>query len=116
MWLPVMGLLAGIIIGLLTGVQIPTAYTVYLVLLILIMVDALLGAVKASFEDKFSNSLFITGLICNLVFALGLAFLGQQLGVDLYLAPVFAFGVRLFHNIAVLRRQLLNYYKIKKEK
>ncbi|RSL31308.1 DUF1290 domain-containing protein [Salibacterium salarium] len=115
MWIPVMGLLAGVIIGLLTGLELPTAYNIYLVILILVMFDALLGALKASLADKFSNYLFITGVLLNLVFALSLAFLGEQLGVDLYLAPVFAFGVRLFQNIAVIRRQLLHRYQAAKK-
>ncbi|AEJ43153.1 protein of unknown function DUF1290 [Alicyclobacillus acidocaldarius subsp. acidocaldarius Tc-4-1] len=35
-----------------------------------------------------------------------LAYIGNQLGVDLYLAAVVAFGVRLFQNIAVIRRHV----------
>jgi len=36
-----------------------------------------------------------------------LTFLGDKLGVELYFAAIFAFGVRIFQNIAVIRRQLL---------
>lgn len=43
----------------------------------------------------------------NILLAASLAFLGVHLGVDLYLAAIFAFGVRLFQNIAVIRRILL---------
>ncbi|MFZ4450230.1 small basic family protein [Salibacterium aidingense] len=111
MWLPVLGLLAGILIGFLSGMEIPGAYTLYVILLILVMIDALLGAVKASFLREFSDFLFLSGLIINLAAAVTLAFLGDQLGVDLYLAPVFAFGVRIFHNIAIIRRQLWSFFK-----
>ena len=51
-----------------------------------------------------------------LYLAASLAFLGVHLGVDLYLAAVFAFGVRLFQNIAVIRRILLTKWSTNKEK
>jgi small basic protein len=36
-----------------------------------------------------------------------LTFLGDKLGVELYFAAIFAFGVRIFQNIAIIRRHLL---------
>ena len=51
--------------------------------------------------------MFITGFFFNIALAAGLAFLGVHIGVDLYLAAIFAFGVRLFQNIAVIRRILI---------
>jgi small basic protein len=33
-----------------------------------------------------------------------IVFLGDRLGIDLYLAAVVAFGVRLFQNLALVRR------------
>ncbi|MGY4689739.1 DUF1290 domain-containing protein [Salibacterium sp. K-3] len=107
MWLPVLGLLTGILIGLLSGVQIPPAYHIYVLLLLLVMVDALLGALKESLKGEFSNTLFLTGLLLNAAAAFTLAFLGRQLGVDLYLAPLLALGVRIFQNTAVIRRDIL---------
>ncbi|SDH91154.1 small basic family protein [Alteribacillus bidgolensis] len=113
MWLPVVGVFLGVVIGLLTGVHIPAGYSVYITIAILAVLDTLVGGCKASLEKEFEDSLFISGLIINLFFALSLAFLGDQLGVDLYLAAVFAFGVRLFRNIAIMRRELLKQWKIK---
>ena len=52
----------------------------------------------------------------NIILAASLAFLGVHLGVDLYLAAVFAFGVRLFQNIAVIRRILLSKWFKRKSK
>jgi hypothetical protein len=43
----------------------------------------------------------------NALLAAGLAFVGERLGIDLYLAAVVAFGVRLFQNLAIIRRHLL---------
>ena len=36
-----------------------------------------------------------------------LTFLGDKLGVELYFAAIVAFGVRIFDNLAVIRRHLL---------
>ncbi|MDA8229457.1 MAG: small basic family protein, partial [Desulfitobacterium hafniense] len=36
-----------------------------------------------------------------------LAYVGDRIGVDLYLAAVVAFGVRLFQNLAIIRRHFL---------
>lgn len=45
-----------------------------------------------------------------------LAYIGVQLGVDLYLAAVVAFGVRLFQNIAIIHRIAFNKMGLKRPK
>jgi small basic protein len=55
----------------------------------------------------YDETVFLTGFFFNIFLAACLAFLGVHLGVDLYLAAIFAFGVRLFQNIAVIRRLIL---------
>ena len=51
--------------------------------------------------------MFLSGLLLNSLAAGALTYLGDRLGVDLYLAAIVAFGVRIFDNIAVIRRHLL---------
>jgi small basic protein len=36
-----------------------------------------------------------------------LTFLGERLGVELYIAAIVAFGLRIFKNLAIIRRRLL---------
>ena len=36
-----------------------------------------------------------------------LAFVGDRLGIDLYLVALFAFGLRIFQNVALIRRHFL---------
>jgi small basic protein len=50
---------------------------------------------------------FLSGLLVNTLVAGGLTYLGDKLGVELYFAAIVAFGVRIFDNIAVIRRHLL---------
>lgn len=104
MWLPLLGLMLGVALGLLTDLQIPDAYGNYLSIAVLAAFDTLLGGIRAHLQQVYDDKIFVTGFFFNIALAAGLAFLGVQLGVDLYLAAVFAFGVRLFQNIAVIRR------------
>jgi small basic protein len=36
-----------------------------------------------------------------------LTFVGDRLGIDLYLVALFAFGLRIFQNVALIRRHFL---------
>ncbi|MFG6115215.1 small basic family protein [Halobacillus sp. MO56] len=108
MWLPIAFLLVGMVLGLLTDIRVPDAYTDYLTIAVLAAFDTLLGGIRAQLEKKFDDIVFLTGFFSNVALAALLAFLGVQLGIDLYLAAVFAFGVRLFQNIAIIRRHLIS--------
>jgi small basic protein len=107
MWLPIIGLLLGILLGLLTDIRLPDEYSNYLSIAVLAALDTLFGGIRAHLQANFDEKVFVTGFFFNILLAASLAFLGVHLGVDLYLAAIFAFGVRLFNNIAVIRRILL---------
>lgn len=108
MWLPLLGLILGVVFGLLSDIQIPQVYSNYLSIAILAALDSLFGGVRASLQQVYDDKIFITGFFFNIALAIGLAFLSVHLGIDLYLAAIFAFGVRLFQNIAIIRRILLS--------
>ena len=107
MWLPLLGLILGIALGILTDIQIPTVYENYLSIAVLAALDTMFGGIRAQLQQVYDDKVFITGFFFNIALAAGLAFLGVHIGVDLYLAAIFAFGVRLFQNIAVIRRILI---------
>lgn len=107
MWLPLLGLILGVSLGLLSDLEVPQIYSNYLSIAVLAALDTLFGGIRAHLQQIYDDKVFISGFFFNIALAAGLAFLGVHLGVDLYLAAVFAFGVRLFQNIAVIRRILL---------
>lgn len=107
MWLPLLGLILGVTLGLLSDLQVPQVYGNYLSIAVLAALDTLLGGIRAHLQQVYDDKIFVTGFFFNIALAAGLACLGVHLGVDLYLAAVFAFGVRLFQNIAVIRRILV---------
>jgi len=115
MWLPILFLVVGLTLGLLTDLQVPEQYADYLSIAVLAAFDTLLGGIRAHLEGKFDQRVFVTGFFFNVSLAAFLAFLGVQLGIDLYLAAVFAFGVRLFQNIALIRRYMIERNRKKKE-
>jgi small basic protein len=108
MWLPIIGLIIGVLLGWHSDIKIPAEYISYLSIAVLAALDTLFGGVRSHLQDSFDIQVFVTGFFFNTLLAAGLAFLGVHLGIDLYLAAIFAFGVRLFNNIAVIRRILIN--------
>jgi small basic protein len=107
MWLPILGLLLGIGIGSTLAIPIPGAFAKYLSVALLAALDSVFGGLKSILEDKFDGAVLLTGFFTNALLAALLAFLGDRLGVDLYMAAVFVFGVRLFQNLATIRREML---------
>lgn len=104
----VAGLFVGVVLGLVFPGFIPRAYTLYVAVALLAAFDSILGAVLAKVYNKFSTQVFLSGFVLNTALAVMLTFMGDKLGIDLYIAAVVVFGTRLFHNFAELRRLLLN--------
>ncbi|WP_232698390.1 small basic family protein [Brevibacillus daliensis] len=107
MWLPIVGLIAGVVFGFYLNINVPQEYSSYLSIALLAGLDTIFGGIRSHLERVFNVRVFISGFFFNTLFAAGLAFLGAFLGIDLYLAAIVAFGVRLFNNLAIIRRILL---------
>jgi small basic protein len=108
MWLVVIFcMLIGLIIGFQLPIFIPLVYAEYMSVAILAMLDSVFGGIRAYMENVFDTTVFVSGFVTNALLAAGLAYLGDRLGVELYLAAVVAFGVRLFQNLAIIRRYFL---------
>lgn len=105
--IPLIGLVIGIILGVFLPIDIPNGYTVYLSVAILACLDSVFGGIRASLEGKFDTEIFISGFFGNAVLAAGLAYLGDRLGVPIYLAAVMVFGERLFQNFSAMRRKII---------
>ncbi len=107
MWLPIIGLLLGIALGMVFSFSVPVEYTRYTAISMLAAADSVVGAWRAGLDGKYNNRIFLSGLLVNMLLAAFLTFLGDRLGVDLYLAAVVVFGARLFNNLAIIRRHFI---------
>ena len=65
------------------------------------------GGFRARVKGEFKLGVFLSGTIGNAAIAVFLTWLGQKLGLPLYLAAVLVFGTRMFQNFAEIRRELL---------
>ena len=107
MWIPLAGLLLGVLLGLVLQVSVSFELARYSAVAILAALDSVLGAVRAELDGTFNDRIFLSGFIVNALVAVLLTFLGDQLGLDLYLVALIAFGLRIFKNVALIRRHFL---------
>ncbi|MFZ5592170.1 MAG: small basic family protein [Bacillota bacterium] len=106
-WLALVGLGLGVLLGLNIPVILPQVYAKYFSVAALAALDSVFGGLRSALEESFDNRVFLSGFFSNALLAAGLAFVGERLGIDLYLAAVVAFGVRIFNNLAIIRRHLI---------
>jgi len=108
MWfIVILCLVIGVLLGLQMPFMVPIFLTKYLSVAILAGLDSLFGGIRANLEGNFDRVVLLTGFITNSLLAAGFAYIGDLLGVALYTAAVFVFGVRIFDNLAIIRRILL---------
>ncbi|MDR2089671.1 MAG: small basic family protein [Clostridiales Family XIII bacterium] len=108
------GLAVGVVFGFTFDFSFPTEYAFYITMALLAALDSLLGAARSHLEGKYNNLIFISGFVVNAVLAGALTYLGDLLGVPLYYAAILVFGGRLFNNLAVIRRIIIDRYIRKK--
>ena len=107
MWLPLVGLALGIALGLVLNVEVSPDLARYSAVAILAGLDSVLGAIRAELDAHYDNRIFLSGFVTNTLVAVALTFVGDRLGIDLYLVALFAFGLRIFQNVALIRRHFL---------
>lgn len=107
MWYLLAALFIGIIVGLNVPWTIPAVLARYLAVALLAGIDTSLGGLRASLEGDFDIVIFVTGFLGNTVLAAAFVYLGDVLGIELYLAAVVALGARIFNNLGVIRRHYL---------
>lgn len=108
MWIPIIGALVGILIGINLKYDIPVSFIKYTAIAILAALDAILGGIRAQLGKKFVFTKFISSFFTNTALAAMLAYLGDLMGVDIYIGAVVAFSIRLFQNLSLIREELFD--------
>ena len=101
-----LGLGAGIALGAWFPV-VPPMYSKLVAVAFMGCLDAAFGGFRSSLERHFDLKIFLSGFFANGIFAVFLCYFGYRLGMDLYYVAMIAFGLRIFNNIAIIRRLLL---------
>ena len=95
----------GFIFG--SNLEIPYKYTAYIAVAILAFLDSLFGGIVSNMKNEFNMTVFVSGFFVNALIAIFLVYLGQKLNVDVYLAAVIVFTTRLFTNLSIIRRLII---------
>ncbi|NKZ08609.1 small basic family protein [Actinomadura latina] len=102
------GLVIGVALGLMLQPDVPLWLQPYLPIAIVAALDAMFGGVRARLEGIFDEKVFVVSFTGNTVVAALIVFLGDQLGVGSQLSTgvVVVLGIRIFSNVAGIRRKL----------
>jgi small basic protein len=106
--IPLVALLVGAIVGLLVQPSVPLFLAPYLPVAIVAALDAIFGGTRARLDGTFSERIFLVSFLTNVVLAVFLVYLGDQLSVGdpLSTAVLVVLGARIFVNLAAVRRHL----------
>jgi small basic protein len=104
----VLGLVAGVVVGLLIEPTVPAWLQPYLPIAVVAALDALFGGLRAHLDGVFDDKVFVVSFLSNVLVAALIVFLGDQLGVgsQLTTAVVVVLGIRIFSNAAAIRRHV----------
>lgn len=113
-WIPILSLMVGAGLGSLLTFSIPLVYAKYLSIAILAALDCILGGTRAIINNTFDSVIMLTGFFMNSILAAALAFLGDKIGIDMFLATTVCFSLRIFSNLAFIRRDLITVFREKR--
>ena len=115
--IPIIALLLGAFIAIAIHVPgIPGIYGQYLAVACLAGFDTICGGIRAGLEDKFRRDVFVTGFISNVIIASFVAWLGEQIYINLFLAVALVLGGRIFTNLSLIRRYGLTKWQDARER
>ena len=105
-----LGLLVGIVLGLVLRPDVPQALDPYLPIAVVAALDAVFGGMRAYLDGIFDDKVFVISFVSNVLIASGIVFLGDKLGVggQLSTGVIVVLGIRIFSNVAAIRRHIFH--------
>lgn len=105
-----LGLLVGIVAGLLLQPEVPLWLEPYLPIAVVAALDAVFGALRAFLDGIFDDKVFVISFISNVLIAALIVYLGDKLGVggQLSTGVIVVLGIRIFSNVAAIRRHIFH--------
>ncbi len=108
MTIAIICLILGGLLGYFININVTAVASVYIAIAIFACFDSIMGGIVAYTNKKFDLLVFLTGFFSNALLSIAIIFLGTKLGIDLYVAIVIVFSIRIFQNFAIIRIFLLN--------
>jgi small basic protein len=105
--LALFGLVVGALIAILLHPTVPQDLSRYVAMAVVAAIDAAFGGMRTYLEHTFSDRIFIAAFASNALVAILLVWVGDQLGVDLTAPVVVVLGIRIFQNLAAIRRRVM---------
>jgi small basic protein len=104
----VVALVVGVVLGVIFKPTVPVGLVPYLPIAVIAALDAVFGGIRARLDKIFDDKQFVISFISNVLVAALIVYLGDQLGVggQLSTGVVVVLGVRIFGNVAAIRRHL----------
>ncbi len=105
-----LGLLAGILLALFFQPDVPLALVPYLPIAVVAALDAVFGGLRAYLDGIFDDKVFVVSFVSNVIIAAAIVYLGDVLGVggQLSTGVIVVLGIRIFSNVAAIRRHLFH--------
>lgn len=104
--LVVIGLVVGALLAWLLAPEVPQESTRYVAMVVVAAIDAAFGGIRSWLEQTFNDRIFLISFLINALVASGLVWVGDQLAADLPTAVAVVFGIRIFQNVAAIRRRV----------
>lgn len=106
--IPALGLLAGLVLGLWLHPDVPLWMQPYLPIAVIAALDAVFGGLRAALDGIFDDKVFVVSFLSNVLVAAFIVYLGDKLGVgsQLSMGVVVVLGLRIFTNVASIRRHI----------
>jgi small basic protein len=104
--LALFGLVVGALLAVLLRPSVPQDLSRYVAIAVVAAIDASFGGVRSYFERTFNDRIFVIAFLSNAAVAIFIVWMGDQLGADLITAVVVVLGIRIFQNLAAIRRRV----------
>jgi small basic protein len=105
-----LGLVVGVVLGFFLQPDVPFWLEPYLPIAVVAALDAAFGALRAFLDGIFDDKVFVVSFVSNVLIAALIVYLGDQLGVggQLSTGVIVVLGIRIFSNVAAIRRHLFH--------
>ncbi len=104
----IIGLAVGVVVGLFFEPSVPSGLQPYLPIAVVAALDAVFGGLRAYLDGIFDDKVFVVSFVSNVLIAALIVYLGDQLGVggQLSTGVIVVLGIRIYSNVAAIRRHV----------